>query len=157
MERLGWSYIYKLQLPFSLLALILVYSWIPSDTEAHELRRPQNRTVHIRASLARFDWAGSALLVASLLCLVFVLGAGGNVLPWSSPFIMAALTAFAVLLYLLVRVEARAYKPILPPLLVRFPFRNIMLNALLFSMINYAVSRFAVADSRPLLPCTCFR
>lgn len=71
---------------------------------------------------------------------MFVLGAAGNVLPWTNPFILLASALFPFMVYLLARAEVVAAKPILPPVLAGFPFRNIMMNAFLLSMINYIVS-----------------
>ncbi|KXH34238.1 multidrug resistance protein fnx1 [Colletotrichum salicis] len=138
-EYFGWSYVYRLQLPFCLLSAVMVYLWIPSNIE-NSYREPLSQgKICLTNLLQTYDWRGSLLLMISLLCLVFVLGTGGNVLPWTNPLILTASALFGVVFYVLLRVEAKAPYPVLPPLMIQFPYRNIMGSALMFSMINYCV------------------
>ncbi|KJK76302.1 hypothetical protein H634G_08362 [Metarhizium anisopliae BRIP 53293] len=138
-DRFGWSWLYKIQLPFALVTLVMVYFFIPWTIEASEDMSSRDETTESRRLLSLFDWTGAFVLVISLLLLVFVLGTAGNVLPWTNPFVLLALLLFPCTVYALVRVEATAQKPVLPPVLVQFPFRNIMINAFFLSIINYIV------------------
>ncbi|KID60652.1 Major facilitator superfamily domain, general substrate transporter, partial [Metarhizium hybridum] len=138
-DRFGWSWLYKIQLPFALVTLVMVYFFIPWTIEASEDMSSRDETTEGRRLLSLFDWTGALVLVISLLLLVFVLGTAGNVLPWTNPFVLLALFLFPCTVYALVRVEANAQKPVLPPVLVQFPFRNIMINAFFLSIINYIV------------------
>lgn len=70
---------------------------------------------------------------------MFILGTAGNVLPWTNPFILLASVLFPCAVYLLALTELHAMRPILPLMLTKFPFRNIMINGFLLSMINYTV------------------
>ncbi|KAK1633996.1 hypothetical protein BDP81DRAFT_451935 [Colletotrichum phormii] len=136
-EYFGWSYVYRLQLPFCLLSAVMVYLWIPSNIE-NSYREPLSQgKICLTNLLQTYDWRGSLLLMISLLCLVFVLRTGGNVLPWTSPLILTASALFGAVSFVLLRVEAKAPYPVLPPLMIQFPYRNIMVSALMFSMINY--------------------
>ncbi|KAK9444851.1 major facilitator superfamily transporter [Metarhizium brunneum] len=138
-DRFGWSWLYKIQLPFALVTLVMVCFFIPWTIEGSEDTSSRDETTEGRRLLSLFDWTGALVLVISLLLLVFVLGTAGNVLPWTNPFVLLALFLFPCTVYALVRVEVNAQKPVLPPVLVQFPFRNIMINAFFLSIINYIV------------------
>ncbi|KAM3499576.1 hypothetical protein MY10362_007184 [Beauveria mimosiformis] len=86
-----------------------------------------------------FDFKGAFVLILVLALWMFISGTAGNVLAWTSPFVLLASALLPCMVYLLVRVELGAVQPLLPPLLAKFPYRNIVINAFFFSMINYIV------------------
>ncbi|KAL7909512.1 major facilitator superfamily domain-containing protein [Trichoderma velutinum] len=137
-ERFGWRWLYMIQLPFCIITLIMVYSFVPSNTKNMSTEEADVQ-LDLRQLLHTFDWKGALFLVIALGLLMFVLGAAGNVLSWTNPFILLASALFPFVVYLLARAEVHAAKPILPLMLARFPFRNIMMNAFLLSMINYII------------------
>ncbi|KAL6808556.1 major facilitator superfamily domain-containing protein [Trichoderma camerunense] len=131
-------YTFQIQVPFCIITLSMVYFFVPSNTENMSTEET-NFPLDLRQLLHTFDWKGALFLVLVLGLLMFVLGAAGNVVPWTNPFILLASALFPFMVYLLARAEVDAAKPILPPILAGFPFRNIMMNAFLLSMINYII------------------
>ncbi|KAM4057562.1 major facilitator superfamily protein [Hirsutella rhossiliensis] len=71
----SWRWIFYLNLPISGLALALLALFL-------ELHRPPAGP--LRDQLARIDWGGSAILIASVASVVLALGWGGTRYPWSS-------------------------------------------------------------------------
>ncbi len=54
---------------------------------------------------------------------------GGNVLPWSHPFVIASLAIFAVLAPFFILVETSASKPIMPlHLVLKVPYKNLVFS-----------------------------
>jgi predicted MFS family arabinose efflux permease len=65
------------------------------------------------------DYRGTVLLAIGLSALVLLTTLGGNTYPWASPEIIGMGVLAVVAIAWLVRVEARAAEPILPPSLFR--------------------------------------
>lgn len=69
------------------------------------------------------------------------LAMGGNIYPWRHPIIISSGTSFLVFLGLLIRVESKATRPVMPlAVFHKFPMRNLILTAFFFAIINYMVS-----------------
>jgi EmrB/QacA subfamily drug resistance transporter len=100
--HISWRFIFYVNLPLGLLALVVLAATLPSNDDR---RRP------------RVDWAGTALLAIGLSAIILLTTLGGNSYDWGSPQIVgmgvvgvAAIVAFAF-------AERRAAEPILPPAL----------------------------------------
>ncbi|RDW63728.1 hypothetical protein BP6252_11273 [Coleophoma cylindrospora] len=136
-QRFGWAWVYKSQIPGAICALLLVVS-MPSLKMAHiddmaALRQPKSSD-----GLRNYDWLGSLWLISALLSLFITLNTGA--LPWSNKFAILSATSMAIFTTLFLRVEKKAKKPILPlDLLFKFPTRNILVAGFLFSVINYMI------------------
>ena len=102
--HLSWRWIFYVNLPVGLLALLLLSTALPSG--GGQRRR-------------RVDYPGALLLAAALAAIVLVTALGGNHRPWSSPAILGMMAAALVSLVLFVRVERRAAEPLLPLRLFR--------------------------------------
>jgi hypothetical protein len=64
---------------------------------------------------------------------------GGNVLPWSHPFVIASLAIFAVFFPLFLFAETRAVKPIMPlHLVLRSPHMNLLFSNHLAAFLSTA-------------------
>lgn len=98
-EYLSWRWIFVVNLPIGALALALIGAFLH---ESFERRRP------------RVDYAGSALVLASIGVLIFGLLQGGQAWPWLSPQSLAVFGAAAVLLAATAWVERRAAEPVMP-------------------------------------------
>ena len=97
--HLSWRWIFYINLPLGVLALAVVAAALPSRTE------------RVRHAV---DYAGAALLAATLTAVILVTDLGGTVLPWrSAPVVALAAVAVASLVGF-VRVERRAVEPVLP-------------------------------------------
>ncbi|GAP83520.1 putative major facilitator superfamily transporter [Rosellinia necatrix] len=143
-DTLGWRWEFGIQvLP---LALCLAASTaMPADLGLPRRRggrEPQKRS--LAQALRGFDFAGSALLTMSTTFLILGLNLGGNILPWSHPFVIASLAIFGVCFPACLYVERSAERPIMPlALLHSSPRANIifsnficsfLLNAILFNV-----------------------
>lgn len=105
-EHLSWRWIFYINLPVGVLALVVTSS---------VLRLPFSRRDH------PIDFAGSALLVSSVTCLLLVAVWGGVEYKWTSPTIGGLAGAGAVLLGCFILQERRAPEPVLPLRLFRQP------------------------------------
>jgi len=103
-DTLSWRWIFYLNLPVGIPALVLIAIGLPRSS---------------RVVSHRIDYAGAALLAAGTTCLLLVLSWGGSVYPWSSPAILTLGLAAAVLFVLLAGCERHAAEPVLPPHLFR--------------------------------------
>jgi EmrB/QacA subfamily drug resistance transporter len=105
-DSLSWRWIFYVNLPFGVAALIVT---------SVALRLPFRRLEH------RIDYPGSVLLVAAVTAVVLATTWGGTTYPWGSAQIVGLAAAAAVLLGLFLAWEARATEPILPLRLFRNP------------------------------------
>jgi EmrB/QacA subfamily drug resistance transporter len=98
-DSLSWRWIFYINLPVGIVALFVTSS---------VLKLPFRKVQH------RIDFEGAALLVAGVVCLLFVCVWGGVTYPWSSPIIVSLAGAAAVLLVAFVLQERRVEEPLLP-------------------------------------------
>ncbi|KAH9897312.1 major facilitator superfamily domain-containing protein [Xylariomycetidae sp. FL2044] len=136
-DTLGWRWEFGIQLlPLAVCFTIATLS-IPRNLGL------QNKHQTLKQTLRKFDWGGSASLTTSTTFLILGLNLGGNVLPWSHPFVIASLVAFGVAFLATLWAESRTEKPIMPlALLHSVPRANLifanfiaafLLNAILFN------------------------
>lgn len=97
-DSVSWRWIFYINLPFGLLALVVLVMTMP---------KPQVGQQH------RIDWWGASALSAGLVPLLLALNWGGAEYAWSSVTIVGLLAAAAVLLVAFVLRERRASEPIL--------------------------------------------
>ncbi|RYP42443.1 hypothetical protein DL768_010335 [Monosporascus sp. mg162] len=133
-DRLGWRWEFGIQVP-PLVLMLFVTAWvIPADLGLYEKRET------LMEAVKAFDFAGSLLLTTSITFLILGLNLGGNVLPWSHPFIVASLIASGVCFPVCLWVESRAKRPILPlELLHSSPRANIIFSNFLASFLMNAI------------------
>ncbi len=96
-DYLGWRYIFFLNVPFGILAAIMV-------------SRNLNPDKHLKKAL--FDVPGSITLAAGLLCLLLGLSRG-SAWGWNSALILSLLAGSIILLYLFFRIERGLTDPVL--------------------------------------------
>jgi EmrB/QacA subfamily drug resistance transporter len=102
----SWRWIFYINLPLGLLALVVLAIALPGTSE-----RKQHRV----------DYLGTLLLAISLASLVLLTTLGGTTYGWGSAFIVGLSCLSALAMAAFVRVEHRAAEPILPPELFRNP------------------------------------
>ncbi len=102
----SWRWIFYINLPLGLLALVVLAIALPGTSE-----RKQHRV----------DYLGTLLLAISLASLVLLTTLGGTTYGWGSGFIVGLGLLSALAMAAFVRVEHRAPEPILPPELFRNP------------------------------------
>jgi EmrB/QacA subfamily drug resistance transporter len=103
-DSLSWRWIFYINIPVGVAALFITSS---------VLKLPFRRVPH------RIDFEGAALLVAGVVCLLFVSVWGGVTYPWSSPIIVGLASAAVVLLVAFIAQERRVAEPLLPLRLFR--------------------------------------
>lgn len=127
-ETTRWRWLFYLNLPVGLLALIVLGIFLPA--------RPTDQTTR-RSALARIDWFGAILLVAATCSLLLGLSLGsGQGRAWTSWPVIVLLAASALFSALFLGIERKATEPVLPLALFRQPiFAVDTLQTLLQGMI----------------------
>lgn len=100
-EHLGWQWIFWINLPFGLAALLVAQKTL--------------KRLHVKRVRHRIDYAGAVLIVSAVCCVLLVTTMGGNEFAWASPQILGLGAAAIVLFALSVVQERRAPEAILPP------------------------------------------
>ncbi|GGK20177.1 hypothetical protein GCM10010124_11000 [Pilimelia terevasa] len=100
-----WRWIFYVNLPLGVAAMVVCHRVL--------------RLVPFTPRPRRVDWAGAALLVGGVSCLLLASSWGGDAYAWGSPPILGLLLAGLALGALFLRQERRAAEPILPPALFR--------------------------------------
>ncbi|KAH8673860.1 major facilitator superfamily domain-containing protein [Xylariales sp. PMI_506] len=114
-DTIGWRWCFLLQVPVSIIALVLGYLVIKNQRSAHRFRGAS-----LREMWAVVDFSGALLLVAAISVQLVGLSLGGNELAWDSPWVIGCLVASTVLFGLFFRVEARTKAiPMIPLRMLR--------------------------------------
>src|SRR3954470_22706326 len=103
-DNLSWRWIFYVNVPLGLLALVVLAATLPSRE---------------RQSDTRVDALGAALLAAGLSCIVFVTSLGGTTWEWASPQLILVGLLGGLLLVLFVLWERGRDDGVLPPALFR--------------------------------------
>jgi len=119
-ELVGWRAIFAVQVPMTLLALLVGYLILPETDRRHDVK---------------LDVAGSALLALGVGSLLAALNRGPS-LGWSSPAVVVGFVLCPVLLVAFVVVERRVSHPLIP--LRYFTHRNFA-----FPITNQFFTNFA--------------
>lgn len=101
---LSWRWIFYINIPFGILALVVLGLSFPGVTE------------RVQRSI---DWLGALLLAGGLTALVLFTSLGGNTLAWGSPEMIALAGLGLVMLSGFVWADRRASEPVLPLRLFR--------------------------------------
>ncbi|KAH7362625.1 major facilitator superfamily domain-containing protein [Plectosphaerella cucumerina] len=126
----GWRLAFLVQVPPVLVsaAIVALFVRVPPKASA-------------RSYLARIDFVGAGLTVAFLVLLLLGLNAGGNLVPWTHPLVLAALPLSAAAFAAFIFWEARAKQPIIP---VRLLAHRTILAACLCNFLSTMVIMMAL-------------
>lgn len=140
-DTIGWRWCFLLQVPVSMIALILGWFVIKNP----RLEYTTDGKSSWQEVWARVDFAGAILLVAALSAQLVALSVGGNELPWSSPWVVGLLVVSTALLAAFFVVEARTTAhPIIPLRMFKRKLSwTIQLTNLCAGIAAYAVSILA--------------
>ena len=133
-EQLSWRWVFYVNLPFGLLAMLLVGGF---------LREPKGAGGGGEGQKARIDYGGLVLLTGAVVALLWLLLRLGTGLSLFSPPILALLLLTVALIALFLRQEQRAPEPLLPLALFRHPIiaastvGNILIGAMMYSIDSY--------------------
>lgn len=138
-DTLGWRWTFGIQIPPILCIFVLAILATPEDLGPQLAKKSSSKSTW--EAINDFDLAGSFLLTSAVALLIFGLNLGGNLLPWSHPFIIVALVCSVLAGMVLVRVEQKAEKPVMPlKLLASSPRGNFVFhNFLTFVGTNAVV------------------
>jgi len=120
--HLSWRWIFYINLPLGLLALVVIAATLPTRAE------------RVRHSI---DYLGSGLLAVALSALVLLTDLAGVSYPWGSPVILSLAAVAIVALILFPMVERRASEPVLP--LHLFANRTFTTTALTGLIVGFAL------------------
>jgi MFS family permease len=125
-DALGWRWEFGIQVPAIALCFVTACFTTPSGLGPNFAKHSSDG---LWQTVKGFDLAGSFLLTTSVTFLVLALNLGGNILPWNHPFIIFAFVLFCVLGGLLLVVETRTPKPVLPlHMLFNVPRGNLIIS-----------------------------
>ena len=131
-DNLSWRWVFYVNLPVGLVALIVLWFSFPNI-------RPVIRE-------RRIDFLGAATLVAGVVPLLLALSWGGNDYPWNSPVIVGLFTVAAVMLIIFIQVERKAVEPIIPLSL----FSNSVVTTSVVALTLMAIGMFGTILFIPL-------
>ena len=125
-DRLGWRWMFGIQVP--LILVMLVTAWLTTPTNlGPNLAKTGNLSVW--QTIKGFDIVGAILLTLSVTFLILGLNLGGNVLSWGHPVVISSFIACTIAAAFLLRVEAGAFRPVMPlELLTRKPRANLIFS-----------------------------
>src|SRR5271154_1005095 len=103
-EHLSWRWIFYVNLPVGILALIVIAATLPASS------------VRTRPSI---DYLGAGLLAAALSSIVLVASLGGSTWPWGSAQTVLVAAGGVLLFAVFLAVERRAREPVLPIAVLR--------------------------------------
>jgi MFS family permease len=132
-DTLGWRWTFGIQVPPVLLILLFGILNVPSDLGPMLAKHTDESWYRI---ITGFDLAGSFLLTLATGTLMLGLNLGGNVLSWSHPFVISSLIVSVIAAILLVYVENRAHRPVLPLQFLSIPPRSNLVFSNFFAMIG---------------------
>ncbi|PVH82120.1 MFS general substrate transporter [Cadophora sp. DSE1049] len=135
-DSLGWRWEFGVQVPLLAVGLCIAYLTVPRKLGLAE--GAEKRTVW--EAMKVFDYQGSVLLTTSITFLILGINLGGNIFPWSHPFVITSLSIFAVCFPAFIWIESRVALPIMPlDLLTRYPRAGLILSNFLGAIIMNAV------------------
>jgi EmrB/QacA subfamily drug resistance transporter len=98
-DNLSWRWIFYINLPLGLVALVVLGAVLPSQTQRRD---------------AQIDYLGATLLAASLSCIILATSLGGNSWAWNSAQLIITACMGVVIGVWFVYVERKAAEPVLP-------------------------------------------
>jgi EmrB/QacA subfamily drug resistance transporter len=121
-DNLSWRWIFYINVPIGVLALIVVASQVPG---------------HLRRVHHKIDYLGTAVLSLAATSLILLTSLGGTTYPWGSTPIYILAAVGVVLIGLFVIVERRAAEPVLP--LHLFKLRTFSVTSVVGFIVGFAM------------------
>jgi len=135
-DSLGWRWEFGVQVPMIFLCLLGSYLTVPKKLGLAE--GVERKTLW--EAMKVFDFKGSLLLTLSITFLILGLNLGGNVFPWTHPFVIASLIIFGIGFPLFIYTESLVSLPIMPlGLILHNPRAGLILANFIGAIIANAV------------------
>jgi MFS family permease len=149
-ESIGWRWCFLLQVPVSVLALVVGYFVLenpPCIVPVLDPKRP------FLSAMRRLDLSGAFVLVLGLVTQLLGLSLGGNDFSWGSSVVIGSLVGSVVLLVVFVVVEAKTKAIPMIPLRMLHGWQPtaVQLTNVFSGMAAYAVSVSSFCSRRDLL------
>lgn len=144
-NTIGWRWCFLLQVPVSLLALVVGRIVIPLPAAQVSVEDGNSRG--LRGIWEQVDLAGALLLILGLSAQLVGLSLGGNDLPWGNIWVVGSLVISVFLLGMFLVVEARTSSaPVMPLRMLQgvLPVSTQIANVCV-GMAAYAVSVFQIS------------
>lgn len=107
-DQYGWQFSFWVQIPIAAYCITMVTLFLPESPIA-----PTHRSIW--AGLASLDWIGSVLLIGSVTTLILGFSFHTSfLLPWSAPVVWGNLLAAVLAFILLLVVESKVKRPVIP-------------------------------------------
>ncbi|KAF5026848.1 hypothetical protein F66182_1043 [Fusarium sp. NRRL 66182] len=133
-DYLGWRWEFGVQVPPLVVCMAVAWVAIPDDLGIVGEKKG------VLQALREFDFRGSLLLTTAITFVILGLNLGGNVLPWSHPFVVTSLVIFAATFPLFLWVESLVENPIMPlHLIYRAPRANLVFSNAIAAMLANAI------------------
>jgi MFS family permease len=155
-EGIGWRWCFLLQVPVSIVALVVGYIVLENPPCVIPVTDPKHPFLFV---MRRLDLLGAFVLVLGLVAQLLGLSLGGNDFPWGSPFVIGSLGGSVILLLWFVRIEATTKAiPMIPLRMLRgWQPTAVQLTNVFSGMAAYGVSAFHLLNPCVVLtfPSTC--
>lgn len=155
-ESIGWRWCFLLQVPVSVLALVVGYFVVENPPCLVPTVDPKHP---FRSAMGRLDLLGAVVLVLGLVAQLLGLSLGGNDFPWDSAIVIGSLVGSVVLLLAFIEIEATTKAiPMIPlRMLQGWQPTAVQLTNIFSGMAAYAVSGTCpfARGLLILLPSTC--
>ncbi|KAH8678746.1 major facilitator superfamily domain-containing protein [Tricladium varicosporioides] len=136
-DHLGWRWEFGIQIPALFACLAASYLTVPSDLGMAEGVQRKS----IWEAMKVFDYKGSILLTSSITFLILGLNLGGNIYPWSHPFVITSLMIFSICFPMFIYVESYVNLPIMPlKIVTKSPRSNLIISNFIGAIIANAVT-----------------
>jgi MFS family permease len=110
-DTLGWRKAFGVQIPPILIMLVVAGLTVPPDL-GPQMAKTTPRS--LKEIIQSFDLTGSFFLSTSAAMLILGLNLGGNIFPWKHPLVITSLILSVVFFAILMRIESRVAKPVMP-------------------------------------------
>jgi Major Facilitator Superfamily len=130
-DSIGWRATFGLQVPVILFVWVMAFFTLP-----HGLGPQLANNRPVRELLREFDLAGSFFLFVSVASLILGLNLGGNIYSWGHPIVLSALGMALLTGTILVFVEKRVERPIMPLEVITEAPRSNLIMSNFFAMIG---------------------
>ncbi|KAH8742783.1 major facilitator superfamily domain-containing protein, partial [Hyaloscypha finlandica] len=119
-SKLNWRFGFLFQIPICLFGIVIGYVLIPRTNNEPLLEEAGPERLDIRERLKQLDILGAVNLIIGLATLLAALNLGGNVVPWSSIWVIGFFIASSIFLCSFFLVETKmAQHPIIPIRMLR--------------------------------------
>ncbi|KAI5850055.1 major facilitator superfamily domain-containing protein [Tricharina praecox] len=101
-DHVSWRWCFYINLPLGAITIVVIILIFKPP------KREKVDTLTLNQKIAQFDWAGTAVLLPGIVCLLLALQWGGSKYPWKSGRIIGLLVTFGVLAIAFAVIQVRS-------------------------------------------------